>query len=61
MFKKYLEMIVEAETATKLQEIFNGVGGIDEAYQKEKISYKDHQLLLKLINKLIDWGYNPID
>lgn len=55
MFKKYVEMIAQAETDEELSQIFNGEGGIDEAYQKGKIGLKDHQILLKLINKMIEW------
>lgn len=59
MFKKFLQAIIDAKTDEELEQIFNGADGIDMAFQKEKISWKDHQMLLALINKLTaSKGYN---
>lgn len=53
MFKKFLQQIIDATTKEELLEIFNGPEGIDMAFQREKLSWKDHQMLLALINKMI--------
>lgn len=49
MFKKFVERIVVAENP--IEEVFYGADGIDIAYQHEKISWKEHQLLLALCEK----------
>ena len=56
MFKKFLQQIIDATTKEELLEIFNGPEGIDMAFQREKLSWKDHQMLLALINKMIQKG-----
>ena len=49
MFKK----IVAAITAIQTEEDFNvACGMIDTAFQQEKISWNDHQLLYSLVSKL---------
>ena len=48
MFKKFLQK--DREDA--IQNVFYGADGIDMAFQHEKISWKDHQMLLALIEKL---------
>ena len=49
MFKKILAAIAAINT----QEDFNiACGMIDTAFQQEKISWKDHQLLHSLISKM---------
>ena len=53
MFKKFIERIVECESQEEaIQKVFYGTDGIDIAFQREKITWKEHQLLLKLIEKL---------
>lgn len=52
MFKKFLKEIIEASTEEELLDIFYREDGIDMMYQREKLSWKDHQMLLALINKL---------
>lgn len=53
MFKKFIQRIIEAENREDaIQKVFYGADGIDMAYQKEKISYKEHQMLFDLINKM---------
>lgn len=53
MFKKFIERIIAAENREDaIQNIFYGIDGIDIAYQKEKITWKEHQMLLALIEKL---------
>jgi len=53
MFKKFLERIIEAaDREDAIQNVFYGSDGIDRAYQQEKISWKEHQMLLAIIDKM---------
>ena len=52
-FKGYIQMIIDAENREDaIQNVFYGENGIDMAFQRGKISYSDHQMLLALIEKL---------
>lgn len=52
MFKKFVQELVNAKTIEEVERIFYRSDGIDMMYQKEKLSWKDQQLLLDLVNKL---------
>ena len=53
MFKKFIQRIIEAENREEaLNKVFYGPDGIDMAFQREKISWKEHQMLLALIEKM---------
>ena len=53
MFKKFIQKIIEAENREDaIKNVFYGADGIDVAYQKEKITWKEHEMLLALIEKL---------
>lgn len=53
MFKKFIQQIIEAENKEDaIKNVFYGPDGIDMAYQHDKITWKEHQMLLKLIEKL---------
>lgn len=53
MFKKFIQRIIESENREDaIQNVFYGADGIDKAFQMDKISWKDHQMLLALIEKL---------
>lgn len=53
MFKKFIERIIAAaDKEDAIQNVFYGADGIDMAYQREKITWKEHQVLLALIEKL---------
>lgn len=63
MFKKFIERIIEAENKEDaMQNVFYGTKwddngkvtryGIDIAYQQEKITWKEHLMLLALIEKM---------
>lgn len=55
MFKKLLERIAEAKNREDaIDHVFYGADGIDMMYQHGKISWKDHQLLLTIIEKMAD-------
>lgn len=63
MFKKFIERIIASkDREDALQNVFYGTKfdedgkvlqyGIDIAYQHEKISWKEHEMLLALIDKM---------
>lgn len=53
MFKKFIQRIIEAENREDaMQNVFYGNDGIDIAFQREKISWKEHRMLLAIIEKM---------
>ncbi|MCR4654741.1 MAG: hypothetical protein K5770_00700 [Lachnospiraceae bacterium] len=53
MFKKFIQRIIEAKNQEEAwQNVFYGSEGIDMAYQHEKISCKEFELLTELIKKM---------
>lgn len=53
MFKKFIQRIIDADSREyALENVFYGADGIDIAYQREKITWKEHQMLLALIEKM---------
>ena len=63
MFKKFIQRIIEAkDREDAIQNVFYGTifdnngkvieYGIDTAYQREKITWAEHQMLLALIEKM---------
>ena len=53
MFKKFIQRIIEAEDQEDaIQNVFYGYDGIDMAYQRDKITWKEHEMLLELIGKM---------
>lgn len=63
MFKKFIQRIIEAKNQEDAyKNVFYGTKwdddgkviqyGIDIAYQHEKITWKEHQMLLALIDKM---------
>ena len=53
MFKKFIQKIIDsANQQDAVDNVFYGPDGIDMAYQHEKISYKEHEMLLALIEKM---------
>lgn len=64
MFKKFIERIIAAkDREDAIQNVFYGTVwnedgskviqyGIDIAYQHEKITWKEHEMLLELIEKM---------
>ena len=53
MFKKFIQRIIEAkDREDAIQNVFYGADGIDIAYQREKITWKEHEMLLALIEKM---------
>lgn len=53
MFKKLLQRIIEAEDQQDaFDSVFYGEDGIDRMYQQERITWKEHQMLLAIIEKM---------
>lgn len=52
MFKKFVQEIIEANNHEELMNIFYRKDGIDMMFQKDKLNWKEHQMLLALINKI---------
>lgn len=52
MFKKFVEKIAYTPTEKLMDEVFYGENGIDRAFQKEKITWKEHQMLLHMIGRI---------
>lgn len=52
MFKKLVEIIASIAT---LEDFNYACGRVDRAFQDEKISWSDHQLLYKLLSLLPDF------
>lgn len=53
MFKKFIERIIAAENHDDaMNNVFYGATGIDVAYQQEKITWKEHEMLFALIEKM---------
>ncbi len=53
MFKKFIQRIIEAkDREDAIQNVFYGMDGIDIAFQREKITWKEHEMLLALIEKM---------
>lgn len=53
MFKKFLQRIINSKNREDaVNKVFYGVDGIDAAFQKEKITWNEHQMLLAIINKM---------
>lgn len=52
-FKKFVERIATAKNKEDaIQRVFYGADGIDMAFQKEKITWNEHELLFALIMKM---------
>ena len=53
MFKKFIKRIIEAENMQDaIDNVFYGEDGIDRAFQLEKITWAEHQMLFDLIQKM---------
>ena len=53
MFKKFIERIIAAkDREDAINNVFYGADGIDMAYQREKLTWKEHEMLLAIIEKI---------
>ena len=54
MFKKFIERLMQAETEDEVINILYDFNtGVDMAYQRDQISFKDHETLFKLADRII--------
>ena len=52
-FKKFIYRILACSNQSEMiEKVFYGETGIDMAYQRGKISWKEHQTLLALIERM---------
>jgi len=54
MFKKLLSELIEAKTQSEITEILYKPTGVDMAFQKEKITWKEHEMLFAIAGKFCD-------
>ena len=54
MFKRLLQEIIDAKSEEELTNIFYNENGVDMSYQREKITWKEYEMLAQLIDKLND-------
>ena len=53
MFKKFIERIIQSENQEEAWEmVFYGENGIERAFNKEKITAKEYEMLVKIIEKM---------
>lgn len=53
MFKKFIERLIAAETEEQVNHIlYDFETGVDMAYQRDKITYKEHELLFELAGRI---------
>ena len=52
MFKKLFDRLLAAETAEEITEVLYAPDGVDRMYQREKITWDDHERLFKLAERL---------
>lgn len=53
IIQEFLQRIIDAEDREDaIQHVFYGADGVDTAYQHEKITWKEHEMLLALIEKM---------
>ena len=52
MFKKFVKEICETEGRDALLDIFYRIDGVDMMFQRRKLSWDEHQMLLGLIVRL---------
>lgn len=52
MFKKLLKELIEAKTVEEVNEIFYRLDGVDMSYQHGLLTWKDYEILEKLVQKL---------
>ncbi len=52
MFKKFVSELAEAKSNEEVLNILYRADGVDMMFQREKISWKDHEILFKLAGAL---------
>jgi hypothetical protein len=57
MFKKLLQRIIDAENVQDaVDNVLYGMDGVDMAYQRDRITFEEHEMLFKLVG-IIENGY----
>ena len=56
MFKKLFDRMMEAKTNEERALVLYGEDGVDRMYQKEKISWQDHERLFSLGARLMAYA-----
>ena len=52
MFKKLFDRLMAAETAEEINSVLYAPDGVDMMYQREKITWDDHERLFRLAARL---------
>ena len=52
MFKKFFDELLAATTAEQINAILYREDGVDRAFQREKITWQDHERLFKMAAKM---------
>ena len=52
MFKKFFDELLLCETEEQITDILYRADGVDMAFQREKINWRDHERLFKLAGSL---------
>lgn len=52
MFKKFFDELLNAETEEQITDILYRADGVDMAFQREKITWQDHERLFELADRL---------
>ena len=52
MFKKFFDELLTAETEQQIEDIIYRADGVDMAFQREKISWQDHERFFQLAGSL---------
>ena len=53
MFKKLFDELLKAETLDELDDILYREDGVDMSYQRNRLSWQDHERLFQLADRLI--------
>ena len=53
MFKKLLDELLTAQTEEEITHILYKQDGVDLSFQREQITWEDHQRLFKLASRLL--------
>lgn len=52
MFKKFVDELLNAETEEQITDILYRADGVDLSFQRENITWQDHERLFKLAGSL---------
>jgi len=52
MYKNLVKKLIAAHTEEELNEVLYGPDGVDRSFEKDKISWEDHEDLFKLAERL---------